>query len=146
MPSFLLTVLQFFRGLRMAWQQTHFRITLILALTIVACGTAFYCRTEGWSVVDASYFCVMTLTTIGYGDLHPTRDVSKIFTIFYALVGIGVFVALVTQLAQAQIAVREEFVLNKKQESQTHTKKATARSKGRTKSSAKGGAHQKPKD
>jgi hypothetical protein len=45
----------------------------------------------------------MTLTTIGYGDLHPTSDLSKIFTSFYAIVGIGVFVALITQLAQAQI-------------------------------------------
>lgn len=45
----------------------------------------------------------MTLTTIGYGDLHPTDDFSKLFTMFYSIIGIGVFVTLIAQIARAQI-------------------------------------------
>jgi hypothetical protein len=36
---------------------------------------------------------VATLTTVGYGDLHPTSDGTRIFTIIYILTGLGVLVA-----------------------------------------------------
>ena len=107
MISFLLTLTRFFRGLYRAWLKPNFRSTLFIAAIILISGTLFYSNVEGWSVVDALYFSVMTLTTIGYGDLHPTSDLSKIFTCFYAIVGIGVFVALITQIAQAQIEKKE---------------------------------------
>lgn len=59
------------------------------AVVIVSTGTLFYTLVEGWSVLDALYFTVITLTTIGYGDLHPTTDVAKIFTIIFVVVGVG---------------------------------------------------------
>ena len=49
------------------------------------------------------YFSVATISTVGYGDLTPQSDIGKIFTIFYMLVGIGLFVALVTQLARSLV-------------------------------------------
>ena len=47
------------------------------------------------------YFCVMTISTIGYGDFAPTTTLSKLFTIGIALSGTGLFVLIVTKLAQA---------------------------------------------
>ena len=47
------------------------------------------------------YFCVMTISTIDFGDFAPTTTLSKLFTIVMALSGIGVFVANATKLAQA---------------------------------------------
>ena len=35
---------------------------------------------EGWSVLDSIYFCVTTVATVGYGDVVPSRDASKLFT------------------------------------------------------------------
>lgn len=101
MISFLLTLRRLFQALRGAWQEPYFRSTLLLAVATLISGTLFYSAIEGWRALDALYFSVMTLTTIGYGDLHPTTDFSKIFTMIYALVGIGIFIALATQLAQA---------------------------------------------
>ncbi|MGE9290860.1 MAG: potassium channel family protein [Puniceicoccales bacterium] len=124
MTTFFITILQFFRGLRRAWEKPHFRSTLVVAFVIIVSGTVFYSRFEGWSLVDSCYFCVMTLATIGYGDLHPTNDITKIFTIFYAVLGIGIFVALVTQLAQAQIETREEHFKRKKKKKPKHLKNA----------------------
>jgi voltage-gated potassium channel Kch len=37
---------------------------------------------------------VVTLATVGYGDFVPTTPLGKIFTIFYILVGITIFIAL----------------------------------------------------
>lgn len=62
--------------------------TLALALTLLI-STAFYHFYEGFTWVDAFYFTAITITTIGYGDLHPTHDLSKIFTVFLAFSGIG---------------------------------------------------------
>ena len=58
-----------------------------------------YWRTEDWTIVQALYFSVVTLTTIGYGDLHPTSAGTEIFTIIYILTGLGVFVALLASVA-----------------------------------------------
>jgi hypothetical protein len=57
-------------------------------------GVAVYHWLEGWSVIDALYFCVITLATIGYGDLTPTTPLAKLFTIFYVINGIGILLGL----------------------------------------------------
>ena len=61
---------------------------LIYAAVIVAIGVLLYHWLEGWSWVDALYFVIITLTTIGYGDLTPTTPLTKIVTIFYGINGI----------------------------------------------------------
>ena len=44
--------------------------------------------TEPWSAADTFYFVMVTMSTVGYGDLSPSIDSSKVFTVFYILVGI----------------------------------------------------------
>jgi voltage-gated potassium channel len=70
------------------------RALLLLAGLILAGGTEFYHDAEGWRRIDAFYFCAVTLATIGYGDLHPTTDLSKLFTVAYMFIGVGVLVTL----------------------------------------------------
>ena len=82
------------RGLR----DPAFRHVLVGLVVTLISGTIFYSAVEGWSVVDSVYFCVMTLSTVGYGDLHPTTAVSKIFTIVFLFVGAGIFVSFITKL------------------------------------------------
>ena len=63
-------------------------------------GTLFYWRFEDWTFIESLYFCIVTLTTVGYGDLSPTKAGTQIFTIIYILTGFGVLVALLTSVAQ----------------------------------------------
>jgi hypothetical protein len=53
-------------------------------------GTVTYHYLEDWNWSQSFYFTVCTLTTIGYGDLTPTTDTSRLFTAFFALAGVGV--------------------------------------------------------
>jgi len=60
------------------------------SLALLSTGAVFFHWTEHLSWVDAFYFCTVTLTTVGYGDIVPVTDAEKIFTIFYILIGIGI--------------------------------------------------------
>ena len=64
------------------------RPIFIYAIIVIGVGAALYHWLEGWSWLDSIYFTVITLTTIGYGDLHPTLPITKVITIFYGLNGV----------------------------------------------------------
>lgn len=85
----------------------EFRVLVVVMLTFLISGTIFYWSVEGWRLIDAIYFSVMTMSTIGYGDLAPSTDVSKLFTIIYALLSIGVFVAVVTKIVTIIMAEKK---------------------------------------
>jgi len=75
--------------------------TFFLLIIILATGTFFYSQHEGWSIIDSLYFSVITITTVGYGDFHPTTDASKIFTIFYIFVGVGLGLYVISTLSSS---------------------------------------------
>ncbi len=93
-----------FKGLRAMARQPEGKALVIAALLIIASGTVVYSALEGWSLLDALYFSVVTLATVGFGDLHPTTDVGKLFTVFYILSGIGILAAFVSELARYRAA------------------------------------------
>ncbi len=101
-----------FRGLARAvagvWRDPETKALPFVAAALVLTGTLFYWRFEDWTIVESLYFSIVTLTTVGYGDLSPTTAGTQIFTIFYILTGIGVFVALLASVAQQYIAQKAE--------------------------------------
>lgn len=62
-------------------------ITLLPALLIVS-GVIGYMSIEGWPLFDALYMAVITLTTIGFGEVHPLSTAGRAFTMGLALSGI----------------------------------------------------------
>ena len=75
MIEFFLTTLRLVRGVARAWRRDpEFRSLVFVVLVTLVGGTIFYSTIEGWSVVDAFYFSVTTLTTVGLGDLAPDHD------------------------------------------------------------------------
>ncbi|MFN8482366.1 MAG: potassium channel family protein [Anaerolineae bacterium] len=75
-------------------QDRDSRPTLYWALGALGVGMLVYHYIEGWSYLNALYFCVITLATIGYGDLTPTTELSRAFTIVYVVNGVVVLLAL----------------------------------------------------
>jgi hypothetical protein len=89
-----------FQPLRAMVREPETRVLVLAALTVIAVGTVAYVLIERWSVLDALYFCVVTLATVGYGDLHPTTDLGRLFTIGYIVTGVGIVAAFISQLAK----------------------------------------------
>ena len=95
------------RGLRSFWHDPAGRAILGVAATVIAAGTVFYRFVEDLRWIDSLYFCVITLTTVGYGDISPTTNAGKILTMVYVVVGIGIFVALVSTVAHHLINAKK---------------------------------------
>ncbi len=67
-----------------------FRILAASAIGLVLGATVVYRLLEDWSWVDSLYFSVVAVTTVGFGDISPSTDASKLFTVVYVLGGISI--------------------------------------------------------
>ncbi|MBJ7458575.1 MAG: two pore domain potassium channel family protein [Thermoleophilaceae bacterium] len=89
--------------LRKALKQPEARGALRSAALLVTTGVIFYMIVEGWTFVDALYFSVTTLTTVGFGNPAPSTDLGKLFTVFFVLSGVGMFLAVINAVGKAAV-------------------------------------------
>ena len=83
-----------------------FRSLVFLVFLTLFIGTIFYSYQEGWGLIDAFYFSVTTLTTVGFGDPAPTTPVGKLFTVFYILSGLGLLAGFINAIAEENLSSR----------------------------------------
>jgi voltage-gated potassium channel len=81
---------------------------LAMLLLIIAGGTVFFHHVEGWSWLDSYFFTVVTLSTVGYGELVPATAMGKIGTTVFILVGLGIFAVAIQQFGAFAVKKREE--------------------------------------
>ena len=108
MLGLILVFRSFGRILRRVITDPESRGLGILALGVISGGAVFYRYAEGLSWVDSFYFTTVTLTTVGFGDIHPETTTGKIFRVAYLLIGVGVLVGFVTVTARQVVEIREE--------------------------------------
>jgi len=84
----------------MQTRKISFRLLLLLPAIVLVIGTIGFMILEKLSFIDALYFTIVTISTVGYGDLHPTSMTGKLFGIVVIVIGIGAFLTIVTNVTQ----------------------------------------------
>lgn len=87
--------------------QVPITIILIILIGYIAIGTVIFALWENWSIVDGAYFCFVTLSTIGFGDLMPTKtfhgpEIQLFACCVYLVLGL-VLVAMSFSLLETQL-------------------------------------------
>lgn len=65
-------------------------LPVILIMGVISFGASGYSIIEGWSLLDSFYMTIITLTTVGFMEVHPLSNIGRLFTIFLILSGVGV--------------------------------------------------------
>ena len=90
------------------------KILLAVFLVIMILGTVGFVLIEKKSVVEAANFVIVTVATVGYGDIHPVTQLGRIFTIILIITGVGTFLGVIANLTELMLAKREIEGLMKK--------------------------------
>jgi len=83
------------------------RYLVALLAAVIASGTVFFRMVEGWGWLDAYYFTVVTLSTVGYGDLIPQTAIGRIGTTVFIITGLGLFAAVIQRVGILGLARRD---------------------------------------
>jgi voltage-gated potassium channel len=102
----------------MTLERRLLNIVLIFA-AIVLVGGVGYVVIEGWSWIDAFYMSVITVTTVGFGEVHPLTSAGRLFTSVLIVLGVAAITYSFTALANYLVAgelgdVLEEFRMKRK--------------------------------
>ena len=104
MIPLVFTLYRFGIAIKTALKDPEFEALLTILVLLIGSATWFYHDVEQWSILDSLYFSVVTITTVGYGDLSPHTSIAKIFTMCYLFLGIGVLLSFVNYIAQHTVA------------------------------------------
>ncbi|XP_040949775.1 two-pore potassium channel 3, partial [Gossypium hirsutum] len=66
---------------------------------------------ETHPIVDVLYFCIVTICTIGYGDITPNSVTTKLFSILFVLVGFGFIDMLLSGMISYVLDLQENYLL-----------------------------------
>jgi len=64
-------------------------ISLLITFAIIIFGSLGFMAIEGWNFLDSLFMTVITLATVGFGEVHQLSPSGQIYTIFLILVGVG---------------------------------------------------------
>lgn len=67
----------------------RFRLPAILLAGVIAVGISGYMLIDRWNLFDAFYMTIITISTVGYGEIHPQSAAGRVFTSFLIVFGVG---------------------------------------------------------
>ncbi len=86
---------------RTASARGQFLRALFLSACVVVGGTIGYITLEGWNLSDSFYMTIISITTVGYGEVRPLDLSGRILTALLIVGGISIFGYTVTTLASS---------------------------------------------
>lgn len=115
MVDFFVIIVRFFMAVGHSIRhERQARTLLFFVILILISGTLFFMEIEHWGLVDAMYYCVTTLTTVGSGELRPHTDMGKIFTVIYLFMGVGAVLATVQLISRHALTQDDALPFKKK--------------------------------
>lgn len=81
---------------------------VVILFVIVFVGSGIIARIEGLPMKEAIYMCVVTICTVGYGDVVPVTNAGKLFMIFYSIFGCVLTARALGEIIRIPVAIREK--------------------------------------
>lgn len=78
-------------------------ISITMLLIIIVVGELGYVFIEGYSVVDALFMTIITVSTVGFGEVKPLSPIGELFTIFMIVFSFGAFAYAVTSITRFMV-------------------------------------------
>ncbi len=86
----------------------RFRILAVLSLAILSIGTIVIHYLEDLTWFDSFYFSIISLSTVGYGDITPQTTGGKVFVIVFLIFGIGILAAAINTMLLSLLVRQQE--------------------------------------
>lgn len=88
--------------------QFRLKIFILIFIVIMIVGVLGFIHIEGLAFVDALYFTIVTIATVGYGDIHPVTYAGKALSLVLIICGVGTFLGVVANATDLLLNKREE--------------------------------------
>ncbi len=83
------------------------QLFITLFFIVAAIGTVGFMMLEDLSFADAFYYNIVTMSTVGYGDIHPTTQAGRIFAVLLIVMGGATFLGVIANATEILILRRE---------------------------------------
>ncbi len=94
------------------WRQ--FALPVLLITAVVVAGVSGYMLIEGWGLMDALYMTVISLTTVGYREVHPLSAAGRIFTMGLIVSGVGSLFVLIGMASVVMLEGRLQNIIGRR--------------------------------
>ena len=92
----------------------HFILSVLFSLVLIVFGTMGYIVIEGWNVLDALYMTIITLATVGYGEVHAVSRTGQIYTMILIVFGVGFFLYVAGAVIQFMVEGRVRMLMGRR--------------------------------
>ena len=86
----------------------HIKVYMVIFISLLSLGIIGFMFLEDFSLLDSIYFSIVTMATVGYGDIHPQTEIGKFLALIIIIGGVGTFLGVVASITDFFVNKREE--------------------------------------